>query len=191
MNELKMWWKKGWLKNVVFLAILGIVFFTDAGQWLRVQVTGLTLRNPSNGVEVVSAESVYTFPMELIAENGDEHMLSEFQGDYVFVNFWASWCVPCLAEMSSLETFTAEFPEMTFLFITREAQNEFDQYMSETPYELDFYKQGSKTPSQLEHSAIPASFLLDKEGRIVYQHFGAADWGDDEVVSEIRALIKG
>ena len=80
---------------------------------------------------------------------------------------------------------------MTFLFITREAQNEFDQYMSETPYELDFYKQGSKTPSQLEHSAIPASFLLDKEGRIVYQHFGAADWGDDEVVSEIRALIKG
>ncbi len=188
MKELNLWWKKGWVKNLVFLLILAVLFFTDLGQWTRIQITSFTLRNPSNDA-AASTEDVYQFPFEIIDQKGEQHLFSEYKGSYVFVNFWASWCVPCLAEFGSLESFTSAFPEMRFLYITREDQAAFERYLERSSHNLPFYKQGSRTPTLLDHSSIPASFIINPEGNIIYRHFGAADWGDEDVISEIWTLI--
>jgi thiol-disulfide isomerase/thioredoxin len=190
MEKIKAFWQNRWGKNAVFLVILAVLFFTDAGQWVRVQMTGLTLRNPSNHVqENDKSKEVFSFPLQLMDESGNEVLLSELNDKPIFINFWASWCVPCLAEFGSLVELEQSVPEIRFLFVTSESQEDFYKYLERTEHELDFYKQMSRTPIQLEHGAIPASFLINTKGEILFQHFGAADWADEDVIAELKRLI--
>lgn len=190
MEKLKAFWRNRWGKNAVFLLILALLFFTDAGQWVRIQMTGVLLRNPSNNVQENKVPNdVYAFPFQLMDEDGRQLLLSEFKDKPVFINFWASWCVPCLAEFASMVELKNAIPEIQFLFVTSESIEDYHKYLNRTQHDLEFFKQMSKTPTQLEHGAIPSSFLIDTNGDILFQHFGAADWSDDDVIAELRRLI--
>ena len=190
MEELKMWWKKGWVKNLIFLAVLGILFFTDAGEWIRVQITSITLSVPEN--EIANSDlhtRIHEFPFQLKTMSGEEFLLNEKKGRPLFINFWASWCVPCLAEFRSLQAFKAQFPDVEFLFVTAEDQQAFDAYLDKTSHELPFYRQLSRIPSELSHGAIPATYLISAEGEVLYQHIGAADWDDEKTISDFKSLL--
>lgn len=191
MNELKLWWKKRWVRNVLFLVILGMLFFTDAGKWIRVQVTGITLSAPSDSSgSMDTSSSVYDFPFEIQDKAGNRFLLNHFKGKPLFVNFWASWCVPCLAEFGSLEVLQAQVPEMEFVFITQESEEAYQSYLSRTGHQLDFYRQRSRLPVHMTHDAIPASFVLNPEGVIVFSHIGAADWDDKALIEQLKARIQ-
>ena len=190
MEELKLWWKKGWVKNVLFLAILGMLFFTNVGEWIRIQITSVTLSFPENEIIISdTAQDIHQFPLQLKNANGDEFLLRENKGKPLFINFWATWCVPCLAEFSSLEQFKSNFPEVEFMFITAENQAVYDHYLSKTSHDLPFYRQLSSIPSELSHGAIPATFLISAEGKILYQHIGGADWDNEATIEEFRKLL--
>jgi thiol-disulfide isomerase/thioredoxin len=191
MKELKLWWKKGWMKNLLFLGILGVLFFTDAGEWLRIQFTSLTLSVPENEVNTSELpNSIHQFPLQLKAENGDEFLLREHSGKPIFINFWASWCVPCLAEFSLLVEFKSNFPDVEFMFITAEDQVAFDTFLAIKSNSLPYYRQLSRIPDELSHGAIPATFLINEKGEVLYQHIGAADWDDQATIDEVRELLK-
>ncbi|MEZ4722477.1 MAG: TlpA disulfide reductase family protein [Flavobacteriales bacterium] len=190
MNELKLWWKKRWVRNVLFLAILAMLFFTDAGKWIRVQVTGITLSAPSDSSQSMdTSSSVYDFPFEIQDRAGNRYLLNHFKGKPLFVNFWASWCVPCLAEFGSLEALQERVPEMEFLFITQESEEAFQAYLSRTGHQFNFYRQRSRLPTHMAHDAIPASFVLNSKGVIVFSHIGAANWNDQNLAEELKAKI--
>lgn len=191
MELIKKWWKNRWTRNAVYLALLGTLFFTDVGQWVRIKMTSLTLSDPTNELgNIEEVKSVYDFPFQIMDADGDTFMLGERRGKPMFINFWASWCVPCLAEFSSLEEFQTHFSDVEFMYISAESIEDFEQYVQKTPHELPFYRQMSKVPTQLRHGAIPASYLIDAEGNVIFQHIGAADWDDDETIFEIKALLE-
>jgi thiol-disulfide isomerase/thioredoxin len=184
-------WKKEWFKNVVFLAILGVLFFTPVGKWIRVQIQSVFLFSPSNEIEEESADkNVLDFPFQLMDADGNDFLLSEMEGKPIFINFYASWCGPCLAEFRSMQAMQDALPHIQFLFITREAEREYYKFIESIKYDYPFYMQKSRNPPEFEHESIPASFMLNAQGKLVYKHIGAANWSDEDIIEELDALSR-
>ena len=105
-------WKKDWFKNVILLAILGVLFFTPVGKWIRVEIQSVFLFFPSNEIEEESADkNVLDFPFQLMDADGKDFLLNEMEGKPIFINFYASWCGPCLAEFRSMQAMQDALPQ--------------------------------------------------------------------------------
>lgn len=191
LEKIKTLWKKPWFRNAIFFLLLAVVFFSGAPRWVSVQLTRFRLAKPSPVMEPIpDSLSVYRFKYIIEEPMGEQVELQDFKGKPVFINFWASWCVPCLAEFASMEELMEELPEVTFIFVTAEERPAFEKYLGRTSHPLRFYRQATPAPPAFSHEAIPASYVLNSDGRVVYKHVGAADWGSKEIAETIRKHLR-
>ncbi|MEX2597916.1 MAG: TlpA disulfide reductase family protein, partial [Salibacteraceae bacterium] len=133
--------------------------------------------------------SIYSYDLRIEDIDGTVHQLDKFKGEVVFINFWASWCVPCLAEFSSLSVLIQKLPEVRFAIIGLEDAKSFKKYISKTKHELPFYRQLTPLPGQINPSAVPSSFVIDRDGKVIYKYLGAADWESNQVADQIKSLL--
>ncbi|MCG6957909.1 MAG: TlpA family protein disulfide reductase [Gemmatimonadetes bacterium] len=122
--------------------------------------------------------------------NGAPVSFRAFAGDVLVLNFWATWCVPCVAEMPALERLreaTAEFG-VHFAYVTREPGDVVRPFVQKRGMRLPVYLTAEEAPECFRSRAIPATFVLDRSGRIALRHFGAAAWDDRAVVDFVRGL---
>ena len=123
---------------------------------------------------------------------GKSHTLAEYRGKVVAVNFWASWCPPCIKEMPGIQRLDKMLDDESFVMLPVNVGEKkyrvwkFVKLIDFTvPVLLD---PDSKTFSAWDVSVLPTSFLLDKEGRIRYRAQGDLEWDSEEVVSIIKEL---
>jgi peroxiredoxin len=126
-------------------------------------------------------------------ENGQQIGRSEFPGKLLMVNFWATWCPPCVEEMPSLNQFAQTMgPQgVTVLGISvdrnEKAYREFLQRNS-----LQFLV--ARDPEENISSSYgtfkwPETYVINREGKVVQKFIGPRDWNDPQVVNSIRALL--
>ena len=100
---------------------------------------------------------------------GQSVRLGDFKGQVILLNFWATWCAPCIQEMPSLDRGGLEVPRA------------FLQKLSLT--HLGLYKdQKNQLSRALKLRAIPSSFLIDKSGNLVGELAGPFEWDQDSVL---------
>jgi len=126
--------------------------------------------------------------------DGGRSSSTEFRGKVVLLNFWATWCGPCRAEMPSLEALSHEFPSQDFVVVGLSSDYEGAQIVQ--PFMESF---GLTFPilldpemavnDRFEVRAIPASIVLDRQGVIRYKFFGAMDWATPKNRDLVRSLI--
>lgn len=107
---------------------------------------------------------------ELKTLEGDTVTLEDFKGQYVFVNFWATWCQYCDEEMPDLMAFQkAHKEEMTVLAINvKEKSDVVQKYIDENKLDLKVLMDEDGTVSELyQVSAFPTTFLIDKAGKVI------------------------
>ncbi len=113
----------------------------------------------------------------LIDLEGDSVTLSDFQGKAVFINFWATWCPPCRAEMPEIEAVYQEYKSKDVVVIgvdLLEAESEVRQYVKQGGYSWIFLIDTTgEVVNNYGVAAIPTSFFLDKEGIIRAVNVGA------------------
>ena len=119
--------------------------------------------------------------------DGRSVTLSELADGPVVVNAWATWCLPCVAELRSLESLAAapEAAGVTFVVVSPEDRSVVKPWVSRRGYRLPFYVEGTRMPESFGLRALPTTWILDGEGRVVLRHRGAADWDRPDV----RALL--
>ncbi len=127
----------------------------------------------------------------LIDESGKSIALEELEGKVIFINLWATWCPPCIAEMPSINALYKEFKDeddVKFLMISMD--NNFEtakSFIKRKGFEFDVY-----TPHNLpviyDSSSIPTTFIIDKEGNLVLTHKGMADYDTSKFKEFIRQL---
>lgn len=117
--------------------------------------------------------------------------LSSYRGRLVFVNFWATWCGPCIAEMPSLIELRAALDSDDIAFVSIAEDDTWpplDQYLRRNPLPFDVYRD---RPPRVEipfaTTSYPTSFLIDRDGTALYRFNGARDWRQPEI-RELLAL---
>jgi thiol-disulfide isomerase/thioredoxin len=132
----------------------------------------------------------WDYSMEVEDLAGVSFSFSKFAGKVLILNYWATWCAPCVAEMPSLERLHASTSDLSvgFACLTREKPDLVRLFVEERGLALPVYVFKGDPPACFRSSAIPATFVLDQAGRIVVRHYGAARWDDASVVAFVRGL---
>lgn len=127
---------------------------------------------------------------------GKQHRLSTQRGKVVFVNFWATWCPPCLKEMPSMQRAwkTLKHEDFTMYAVNvGEDEELIATFMFQIGVDLDFpllLDRDSSVVKQWKAPGLPTTYIVDPDGRIAYRAVGERAWDDPQILREIRALMR-
>jgi thiol-disulfide isomerase/thioredoxin len=124
--------------------------------------------------------------------DGERVQLEAYRGRVLFINIWASWCAPCVAEMGSIQRLRDSLRDsgVEFLLVSPEEREPVERFLGRYGYDLPVLLETEEMPAAFGLRALPTTFLVDRSGNIVLKHRGAADWDDDSVRAFLQALAR-
>lgn len=128
--------------------------------------------------------------------DGKPHSLADYKGRVVLVNFWATWCPPCRAEMPSMQRLKDALKDKPFTILAvdmAESETEIRQFLGEVKgQKLDFTILMDKDGAALKAWKVfvfPTSYIIDAEGKLRYSLLGSTEWDEADTVKKIEALL--
>ncbi len=123
------------------------------------------------------------------------YRLSDSRGKVVLVNFWATWCPPCRREMPSMQRAWEKLKDERFDMYAVNVGEDEDTifgFTFSTGVEITFpilLDRDARVVKAWPVVALPTSFIVDPDGRIVYRAVGGREWDDPRLLEQIRALL--
>jgi len=117
--------------------------------------------------------------------------LADLKGKVVFINFWATWCPPCRAEMKSINNLHAKLKNKNIVFLMVDADSDYPKakkFMDRKKYSLPIYEPASSMPDFLFSGSLPTTAILDKQGNIVFRQEGAVDFSNPKILDFLTTL---
>lgn len=184
----KRWWTI--VLDFVFMILVLAMLFPGTRKPLSAFFIRQTLFSPKEKKEVVFL-SENDWEMRMSSNSGEQVQLDDFRGKPVFLNFWATWCPPCIAEMPSIQKLHDEYKdEVAFVLISNEIPGVINSFMEKHEYTLPLYSLLSEVPSIFETSTIPATYLIAPSGRLIISKTGAAKWDSRKMKGLIDELLE-
>jgi len=115
--------------------------------------------------------------MPLVAVDGSKHNLNQYQGKWLVVNYWATWCPPCIAEMPELQSFHDEHADRDAMVLGINAelisQNRLQTFLEDyfISYPIFISKPGQQSELGLI-PGLPTTFLVTPQGKVVAREIG-------------------
>lgn len=129
------------------------------------------------------------YDWQLKGVNTSDLDLNTVKGKVVLVNFWATWCTPCVAEMPSLHSLYNDYKDkVVFVFVTSESTDKILPFLQKKQYNLPVYQPLTQNPPEFETNTIPKTFLVNKQGKIVVE-VARADWNTKKTRKLIDKLL--
>ena len=123
-------------------------------------------------------------------ESGASITLDEFKDEVIFLNFWATWCGPCIAELPEIQKlYDAYGDKVKFILLTNESPADVNQFLSSRDYDLPVYYSNNNAPAKLASNSIPTTFIIAKGGSIVDRKKGGANWHSKATFKIFDALL--
>ena len=151
---------------------------------------------------VIAASSLASSSLEgqvapdfaLKSSSGENMRLSEYRGDVVMINFWATWCGPCRQEMPLLDELYNRYNRVGFNLLgvnidddSRRAMQMVEELGVNFPVLFDARKEVSKL---YEVEAMPVTVIVDRSGTVRYVHHGYKPGYEEKYLDQIRSLLR-
>lgn len=178
------------ISNLLFILFITVIFFsTDARTMLirGIMFTGLFNAEASADTERSISNRKIPAGMTFRSEDGQLIDLSENKGKVYFLNFWATWCPPCRAEMPSINALASKIKNKDKIeFIMIDVDNKIEasvKYMKKHSYNLKVYTSETPIPVQIFNGTLPTTAIIGPDGSIVFHHTGMADYNNKEMIN--------
>lgn len=164
-----------------------------AALWSIAPAASMAMEPPSNAIEVFATPQ--TAPTTPFAHaDGTTKTLADWRGKVIVLNFWATWCAPCIRELPSFDSLAAKLPSNQFavliLSTDRGGAGKAPGFLKKlgiknlAPYVDD----KSKLARSLGLRGLPTTFILDADGQIRAKLAGPAEWDEPEFVAWIKSF---
>lgn len=149
--------------------------------------------NAALSTELIELEHKPIAPRFSLPDMQDEQReLSDYLGKPVIISFWGTWCPPCRKEIPYFNRASNKLKndDIVMLFVNiNEAKETIEAFIKKVPINLTILR--DETAEQLTNwnlTGLPVTFILDPEGRVVYQAMGERAWDSDEILDKVRKL---
>ncbi|MDO6605394.1 TlpA family protein disulfide reductase [Arenibacter palladensis] len=176
---------KKWIVNGIFILAVLVLVFTPVGFRIKVFASKL-LSTSAAMVKEGMQVPLDSYQWKLTDLENRPFDFEAQRGKVILVNFWATWCPPCVAEMPSMQKLYDDYGEkVTFMFVTSDDRQKVENFLKRKNLNLPVYYPVSETPETLKSKLLPTTYIINSKGEIVVAETGAADWNS----SKTRALI--
>ncbi len=177
--------------DIFFYAFIILMIIPATRKPITSTLIRITMRKP----QVKEAENIpklttrdLTFAFEDF--EGNLYSLEDFQDEVILLNFWATWCPPCRAEMPSIQKLYNEYGDkIAMILITSEEKSILRDYLEENNYDLPVYIQKTALTPSFPVQSIPTTFLIARDGSLLLKKTGAANWNSDDFKSKLDNLL--
>ncbi|WP_132055331.1 TlpA family protein disulfide reductase [Pseudocnuella soli] len=190
--------KKKWLRilgNIFFYgALLFLLFNPTAKGWFLRQLMEVGLFRAQIEQEAATPnQPAVATAFAFQDATGIMRTTADLKGKVVFINFWATWCPPCIAEMPSLNDLYQQFRDddrLVFLFINEDADvQKAKAFLQKKSYSLPLMTNTGQVPAQIFSGTLPTTLILDKDGNVVFRHEGLAKYNSASFVKQLKSLL--
>jgi len=175
------------LKNwAVFFGVFLFLHFTGLLKpvvgYIQQMVVASGILQPD--IEMPESEQLPAdFSMQLTTLNGENFNLEQFKGQVIFINFWATWCPPCVAEMPDIQKLYESLDHEKIKFVMISQDEETDKvkpFLERKGFTMPVYFPNGPRPEVYASRAIPTTFVISPEGKIVVKKSGLASYNTDD-----------
>jgi thiol-disulfide isomerase/thioredoxin len=192
---MKKYIKQNWTSILLALFVIIMLASPDVKSWVLRQLMLTGLFNAK--IESKASDAGYQKAVDFDFANANDAVkqnTSTLRGKVVFINFWASWCPPCRAELPSIEKFYGRVKNnknIFFLIVSEDdALSVAAQFLHRNDYTIPLYRATSIVPGFLYNGVLPTTIVLDKDGNVRYKHEGFANYGTENFLTQIEDLTK-
>jgi len=199
IDKFKEKWKKKKTKSKVSDILFWIFIIALIVPQSRAAIMGQvnTLKSYVFKPEVIKSEQVKElkdpdYIWKFTKADDSQIYLSDLKGKVIFINKWATWCPPCVAEMPSIQKLYERYkdnPDVEFVIVSGESTKKINDFAIKKEFTFPVYSAQYASPKIFESSSIPATFIVSKSGKLVLKEMGSADWATDDVFEIIDNLL--
>ncbi len=177
---------------IIMLSVIGVLFFTgwykDVAGFLQRGLLETGIMEPS----ILEDTRMAAYNFQLINEDGRTINFSEFKGKTIFMNFWATWCPPCIAEMPDIhDLYKKVDSDVVFVMVSVDEQHEKAMHFVEKKgFDFPIYFLNSGLPNTYETNSIPTTYVISPDGEIVAEQHGLSKYDTEEFRSFLLSLNK-
>ncbi len=181
--------KREVIEWVAIVVVFGSLYLSGwhtevIGQFQRI-IVATGIMQPSE-IDISSQQSAdYKFTLSDL--NGNQVNFEEFKGKTVFLNFWATWCPPCIAEMPDIHALYQDMKDnenVVFAMVSLDQDVEKARsFIERKEFEFPVYQLASRRPAVFQSQSIPTTFIISPEGKILAKHSGMAKYNTEKVRS--------
>ena len=171
----------------VFVFLVAVIAAYAAVMYLK-QPESVNLANPPLNEAIAD---ITFYDME-----GQPAKLSDFKGDAILVNVWATWCPPCVAELPSLDILQAKYKSKGFKVVAVSvdrgvSEADIKKFLAarDIEYITPYQDKDREVPMKWKYQAVPTSFLIGRDGLVMRKYEGGMDWMTPAVLAEVEAAI--
>jgi thiol-disulfide isomerase/thioredoxin len=170
----------------ILITVLCCISFSVVAEWQQPELS----YNLNPVTKIIAASD-----FELLNMDEEKRKLSDYRGKVVLLNFWATWCPPCIREMPSMERLHQQINADDFSVIAINQMEDSDQVFAFTgQLEVDptfeiLFDSRSEVSQAYAVRGLPTTYLIDKQGNIRYRAVGGREFNHPEVVKIISDLI--
>ncbi len=137
--------------------------------------TGLMQAN----TEIPARQKQVEYNIPLVTVGGQPANLGDFRGKVIFMNFWATWCPPCIAEMPFINKLYQQIDNKDIVFVMISTDGNLEKvrnFIKKKDFSFPVYLLDGPLPKEFHSNVIPTTFIISKEGTIVSRHNGMANY---------------